>query len=52
MPSKASYNHESVALDGETFAQCEFRACRSAAGSFMSAASAASRLCASDGEGG
>ncbi|WP_297696841.1 hypothetical protein [Phenylobacterium sp.] len=28
MPSKASYNHESVALDGETFAQCEFRACR------------------------
>jgi len=24
----AKYNHETVALDGETFSDCEFRACR------------------------
>ena len=28
MPSGASYSHETVALDGETFASCEFRDCR------------------------
>jgi hypothetical protein len=26
--SGASYNHETVNLDGETFVGCEFRACR------------------------
>jgi hypothetical protein len=28
MPSGAIYNHETVALDGESFEQCEFRQCR------------------------
>jgi hypothetical protein len=28
MPSGAIYNHETVALDGETFEDCEFRECR------------------------
>ena len=28
MPSGISYNHETVALDGESFSDCEFRDCR------------------------
>ena len=28
MPDNASFNHETVALDGEAFSGCEFRACR------------------------
>jgi len=28
MPSDTIYNHETVALDGETFSSCEFRDCR------------------------
>jgi hypothetical protein len=28
MPSGAIFNHESVALDGESFERCEFRQCR------------------------
>jgi hypothetical protein len=28
MPRGAIYNHETVALDGEGFDQCEFRKCR------------------------
>ena len=28
MPDNVSYNHETVALDGEAFSACEFRACR------------------------
>ena len=28
MPSGVAYNHETVALDGETFDDCEFRDCR------------------------
>lgn len=28
MTDGVSYNHETVALDGETFTDCEFRACR------------------------
>ena len=28
MPSAESYNHETIALDGETFENCEFRDCR------------------------
>jgi hypothetical protein len=28
MPSGAIFNHESVALDGESFERCEFRECR------------------------
>jgi hypothetical protein len=28
MPSGAIYNHETVALDGESFEKCEFRQCR------------------------
>jgi len=28
MPDKVAYNHETVALDGEAFSHCEFRACR------------------------
>ena len=28
MPNGASYHHETVALDGEAFSGCEFRACR------------------------
>jgi hypothetical protein len=28
MPDGAKFNHETVALDGETFSDCEFRACR------------------------
>jgi hypothetical protein len=28
MPDGASYNHETVPLDGESFSRCEFRACR------------------------
>jgi hypothetical protein len=28
MPDGLSYNHETVALDGEIFSRCEFRACR------------------------
>jgi hypothetical protein len=28
MPEKVAYNHETVALDGESFSDCEFRACR------------------------
>ena len=28
MPSGVTYNHETVVLDGETFADCEFRDCR------------------------
>jgi hypothetical protein len=28
MPSGVSYSHETVALDGETFTDCEFRDCR------------------------
>jgi len=28
MPSGVAYNHETVVLDGETFADCEFRDCR------------------------
>lgn len=28
MADGASFNHETVALDGETFNGCEFRACR------------------------
>jgi hypothetical protein len=28
MPVATIYNHETVALDGEVFSDCEFRACR------------------------
>jgi hypothetical protein len=28
VPSGVIYNHETVALDGEDFTDCEFRACR------------------------
>lgn len=28
MPSGEIYNHETVAMDGETFSACEFRDCR------------------------
>lgn len=28
MPTGITYNHETVALDGESFADCEFRDCR------------------------
>ena len=28
MQSGASYNHQTIALDGETFSHCEFSACR------------------------
>jgi hypothetical protein len=28
MPDGMSYNHETITLDGETFRDCEFRACR------------------------
>jgi hypothetical protein len=28
MPSATLFNHETVALDGEHFSDCEFRACR------------------------
>ena len=28
MPQSEAYNHETVALDGETFDDCEFRDCR------------------------
>jgi hypothetical protein len=28
MPSGVIYNHETVALDGEAFENCEFRECR------------------------
>jgi hypothetical protein len=28
MPDNVNYNHETVALDGEAFSRCEFRACR------------------------
>jgi len=28
MPRGAIYNHETVALDGKSFEQCEFRKCR------------------------
>ena len=28
MQSAVLYNHETVALDGETFEDCEFRSCR------------------------
>ena len=28
MQSGVSYNHQTVMLDGETFSQCEFSACR------------------------
>ena len=28
MPDGLNFNHETVALDGETFSRCEFRACR------------------------
>jgi hypothetical protein len=28
MPDSVSYHHETVALDGEAFSRCEFRACR------------------------
>ena len=28
MPSSATFSHETVALDGETFDACEFRDCR------------------------
>lgn len=28
MPTATIFNHEAVALDGEHFADCEFRACR------------------------
>ena len=28
MPGPATYNHETVALDGEAFVGCEFRQCR------------------------
>ena len=28
MPDSVHYNHETVALDGEAFRACEFRACR------------------------
>ena len=28
MPSGVIYNHETVALDGETFTDCEFRDCK------------------------
>ncbi|HEY3694149.1 hypothetical protein [Phenylobacterium sp.] len=28
MPDGVIYNHETVALDGETFSDCEFRNCR------------------------
>ena len=27
MPDGVKYNHETIALDGETFSRCEFRAC-------------------------
>jgi hypothetical protein len=28
MPDGAKFNHETVTLDGESFSDCEFRACR------------------------
>ncbi len=28
MPDDASFHHETIPLDGETFVRCEFRACR------------------------
>ena len=28
MPSGESYNHQTVALDGEAFSNCDFTACR------------------------
>ena len=28
MPSDTIFNHETVALDGEEFSDCEFRSCR------------------------
>lgn len=28
MPSGTLFNHETVALDGESFSDCEFRSCR------------------------
>lgn len=28
MPSGESYNHQTVALDGETFSDCQFAECR------------------------
>lgn len=28
MPSGVSYHHETVALDGQSFSDCEFRDCR------------------------
>lgn len=28
MPSGVSYNHQTVALDGEIFSDCDFSACR------------------------
>ena len=28
MPEGVSYHHETIALDGEAFSRCEFRACR------------------------
>lgn len=28
MPAGVAYNHQTVALDGETFSDCEFAACR------------------------
>ena len=28
MPSSTAFNHETVALDGEHFSDCEFRDCR------------------------
>jgi len=28
MPSGESYNHQTVLLDGETFSNCDFAACR------------------------
>jgi len=28
MPAGAQYNHETIALDGESFSDCEFRSCR------------------------
>jgi hypothetical protein len=28
MPDGVKYHHETLALDGETYAGCEFRACR------------------------
>ncbi len=28
MPDGVSFHHETIALDGESFSRCEFRACR------------------------